>query len=1198
MRIRQGLFTGNTILKQREMKKTSVMSKLSSGLSINKAADDAAGLSISEGMRAQIRSLKQASRNSQDTVSMLQTSDGGLEAIGNVLQRMRQLSVMSLNDTFTDEDRYIANSEFEELRLQVDKISECTEYNTKKVYDNHVPTYEKISGNRVLVQPIEVISEYNDKLGINAGGVYKEIHLKEGSYTLSQFADMFDDALCEVDENALVSLNEDNILSLSTEGYKDVSLSGGATSFLYDYHLGKGPGVIYGTSDLSGRLHIIDGSNDKLSFNVGSNKYTVNFPDTVGGYSGVGYTAEEIVNIMDTQLKNQGANVKVYMKGNNIALDAGMGAIDGFSGNMIKVDGITSILYDNAVYGVVSKTQASVTGRVPLSIGLTIGTENDTIKLVCDGSSHEIKLDQKAYSNINEVIAEINTKLEDENIGAHAMDSYGYLKIQSEKRGVGSHVWIDPTSNSYDSLFRNVVTNLVVNPPIITTGSFTTPHIMGRSDSLDSNNTIQNGINDEITLTVDGVSKTLKLNEGNHSQQGVIDEINSQLGNNGLNVTATLSSNTIYIKHNESGSTHSIYLDKNSTSYKDLFCSKTEYAPYIVSGTTTAIAPAEGTTEVNYVYTNAHVQGQKDLSSGLNVTENNDTLSFNVNGKNVSINLSHQNYTLSQLTQEINNKLTSKGINEVAVSSKSGRYLYFETKEAGSGQKFSSFSGNGYKDLFVNTIINEPISTSSAGSDIKSSIRGRVNISNNPVTLDNTNNSLKFTYLNNGTNIDVDLTLDNKTYSEINELMYQINSKLADNGVTGIIASSFSGYAFLECEEAGNGYTIGTLSGGFYDNYLKKVTTSTNTYDPYSSMASDNGAAKYHSYIVGRKDLSNDIIINPNINDILSFNYTSNGTSNEISIQLSAGSYTANELVNEINSKLVSKGITQVQAQIGGVSTGTNVDDSNKLVLKNNEETNGTYIIDTVRGSAAYSIFYNSSGSPVPTYTIGVSDISKGINIVNGKNDEFSFDENGITKNLKFPEGDYDSDEFLDIVNQQLVAAASSVIASNFEGKLKLSFEAIGYNTIDNISGNCRGIMYNLENRDDVEENLYQIGANSGQSIKIDNPQMSTVQLRINTVQIETRHGAEKSLNKLNKAIDKISSSRGNLGASQNRLEHIINNTDNYSENLQSTESRIRDTDMAKSMLELVKEKLLEDTTMLMMSQSKTNINNILNILN
>jgi flagellin len=114
------------------------LEKLSSGLRINKAGDDAAGLAISEKMRGQIRGLDQASRNAQDGISLIQTAEGALNETHSILQRMRELAVQSGNDTVTDEDRDALNKEFLQLKEEINRIANTTEYNTKTLLNGNL----------------------------------------------------------------------------------------------------------------------------------------------------------------------------------------------------------------------------------------------------------------------------------------------------------------------------------------------------------------------------------------------------------------------------------------------------------------------------------------------------------------------------------------------------------------------------------------------------------------------------------------------------------------------------------------------------------------------------------------------------------------------------------------------------------------------------------------------------------------------------------------------------------------------------------------------------------------------------------------------------------------------------------------------------------------------------------------------------
>lgn len=111
------------------------LEKLSSGLRINRAGDDAAGLAISEKMRGQIRGLDQAQRNSQDSISLIQTAEGALNETHSILQRMRELAVQAGNDTNTEVDRGEIQKEINQLTDEIDRIANTTEFNTQKLID-------------------------------------------------------------------------------------------------------------------------------------------------------------------------------------------------------------------------------------------------------------------------------------------------------------------------------------------------------------------------------------------------------------------------------------------------------------------------------------------------------------------------------------------------------------------------------------------------------------------------------------------------------------------------------------------------------------------------------------------------------------------------------------------------------------------------------------------------------------------------------------------------------------------------------------------------------------------------------------------------------------------------------------------------------------------------------------------------------
>jgi len=124
------------------MKQNQSLEKLSSGTRIARAADDAAGLAISEKMRADIRSLRQDNRNANDGISMVQVAEGGMNEVGNILTRFRELSIQAASDTIGDKERGFINKEVTQLRGEIDRIAASTEFNGRKLLAGQGDTLE------------------------------------------------------------------------------------------------------------------------------------------------------------------------------------------------------------------------------------------------------------------------------------------------------------------------------------------------------------------------------------------------------------------------------------------------------------------------------------------------------------------------------------------------------------------------------------------------------------------------------------------------------------------------------------------------------------------------------------------------------------------------------------------------------------------------------------------------------------------------------------------------------------------------------------------------------------------------------------------------------------------------------------------------------------------------------------------------
>ena len=148
MRINHNISAINTnrLLAQNNGSTSKSLEKLSSGLAVNRAGDNAAGLAISEKMRGQIRGLNQATSNANDGISLIQTAEGGLNETHAILQRMRELAVQSANDTNTEADRAEIQKEVEQLTKEITRISTDTEFNTRKLLDGSLAA--KIDGDK------------------------------------------------------------------------------------------------------------------------------------------------------------------------------------------------------------------------------------------------------------------------------------------------------------------------------------------------------------------------------------------------------------------------------------------------------------------------------------------------------------------------------------------------------------------------------------------------------------------------------------------------------------------------------------------------------------------------------------------------------------------------------------------------------------------------------------------------------------------------------------------------------------------------------------------------------------------------------------------------------------------------------------------------------------------------------------------
>ncbi|WP_225743882.1 flagellin Hag [Marinilactibacillus sp. Marseille-P9653] len=214
MRINTNTAAMNTYsrLTQANGAKSNSLAKLSSGLRINKAGDDAAGLSISEKMKNQISGLNQATRNAQDGISLIQTAEGALNETHSILNRMRDLSVQAGNETNSEDDLAAIQSEIGELTNEIDRIASTTQFNGKKLLNGDTNAVNNQSNFTLQIGSntgtndtltVKISAMNSDRLGKVEEGVVTDT-LKDINVTSTQGAsdaiNAIDDAIKQVSE--------------------------------------------------------------------------------------------------------------------------------------------------------------------------------------------------------------------------------------------------------------------------------------------------------------------------------------------------------------------------------------------------------------------------------------------------------------------------------------------------------------------------------------------------------------------------------------------------------------------------------------------------------------------------------------------------------------------------------------------------------------------------------------------------------------------------------------------------------------------------------------------------------------------------------------------------------------------------------------------------------------------------------------
>lgn len=465
--------------------------KLSSGYKINRAADDAAGLAMSEKMRRLVRGLSQGTQNAQNGVSWVQIGDGSLEEAHDMLHRMTELAIKASNGTYTDDDRMKMEMEFTQLQKEVDRLTDNTYFNENHIFMEHEHPWYQFEGNiKWLPEQWHTITDDTNTLSVSYQLTENEtpktvsVSVPAGRYMTNELIDEIDSALEEaglLDEGFRFEYTKGGTCNLNLEGGTKINdVTGGLAYLLHDVYIGGSAGALIGTTTFATddvELTIQKGKNDEMSFDIvkldgtkDTKKLTIPTNPVTGKQ---GYTRPEIMKWLQDELKNDGITVEDY-KGHSIKLSSDDSIITGLKGNMFKVDNpkieqvFTSVFYDNIGYGPVKQTQAELKGAMVLSndpadgyhCQYHIDSGNNTLLVQSNGSGQavEVKIPEGDYT-VTQMASTLDGLLAPHKLSVSAVSGYddgklySGLVVTSKVEGYKSEIGIDPKSSAYKTLF-------------------------------------------------------------------------------------------------------------------------------------------------------------------------------------------------------------------------------------------------------------------------------------------------------------------------------------------------------------------------------------------------------------------------------------------------------------------------------------------------------------------------------------------------------------------------------------------------------------------------------------------------------------------------------------------------------------------------------------------------------------------------
>ncbi len=862
------------------------------------------------------------------------------------------------------------------------------------------------------------------------------------------------------------------------------------------------------------------------------------------------------------------------------------------------------------------------------NIPMTVDAATDRLQFTAGGKTYDLRLTQKTYSTLDELASEINAKIADSDGGTAQVSvsaSGGSLTFlgSPQKTGgisIGSattcHINQKKTDNNISSSqYYDPATNTENTPATIRAEGVDT-HFPLTVDS--SNNTITMTYSspdaadpsvtrtETLTITVPDGTYSTAQEYTNAVNQAIANDpaLNSKItasyspsgSDKGLTFTTVGGGNGYKLSNLGGTSKVETYKKQNNTA-----------GGTVDTGSNTVKFPASAENN-NF--------GSLFDNDGIEINDYNDTVSININGANYKFKLTHGEYKgssgKSSIASQVENGLSGAGV----TVSLSGNSLKIVTDLEGNSATIS-LSGDNTSPVFKRAQNSASIYSRSRSYNM-CSIIGTRNIGT--MEIKDYYNTMQFTLSNGGIEQQIDIEIPEGTYTAQTlaaALQAEIDAKAAPNllkvGVSG-------GRLTITGAEISNSCGIYNFSGKLFD----RVFQSANYYNvSRHSEAVGTTVGSAASYIIGRNNMQpeteeeiesgKNVIIYTGLNDELIFDFTYQGETHKINVKIPAGGYDPEEIAAAVETagREAIKGLKDpngnlineeyFHASIGlaavGIEENQNVaiKSPGMLVLSYILPDNGTIeradtIIDGIRGSAAYRIFYSATDSPKPSRVIGKADISNGILIQQGQNDTLSLSLDEEHSSITIPAGSYTADELINTMNKLYEQQDSLVRVSNMEGHLMFYTTENGSYHFGRFTGNAADdLFYQAETRDDDTEIGIQYGRRTDSYIWYNKTRADAYLMRINTTGITTIERALKAIDRIDGANTYLLRRRAESGAMRNRSEHTYARNQNYIENLKSTDSALRDADMPTEIINAEKAKLLTQVQNYMIGVEKEN---------